>query len=184
MKFSRKKKILLGLLIAGLYSIPLLTISGAGNLFLKSDLADFKGESTTAGYEGWIEIDSFQVGVGRGVSFSGGGGAREATAPSFSEVTITKPTDQTSTAFWHNVTVGQDIGELRLFIPSGSRLIKIYLRDVLVTAVSWSAGGSGLPSESVSLNYTAFKVEQFDTTKGEVLIGSAQYDIAKAKAGY
>jgi len=41
---------------------------------------------------GWIELDSFQFGVGRSSSTGSqsGGGGREGSAPSVSEITITK----------------------------------------------------------------------------------------------
>ena len=48
------------------------------------------GESTVAGHDKWITVDSIQFGVGRGVSSVGGGGDRETSNPSFSEVTLTK----------------------------------------------------------------------------------------------
>src|SRR5579864_2043477 len=42
----------------------------------------------------WIEISSFQWGVGRGISESGGSSAdREGSTPSVGEIVVTKPTD-------------------------------------------------------------------------------------------
>src|SRR6202030_4162530 len=51
-----------------------------------------KGESQTR--PGWIEVSSFHWGVGRGISSpTGGSSDRESSAPSVSEIVVTKPTD-------------------------------------------------------------------------------------------
>jgi type VI secretion system secreted protein Hcp len=187
MKFTRKKKIAIGLLVLSVYAIPLLTIDGA--LFLKSqnDEGGLKGESTNPDYEGWIEIDSFQFGGGVGVTL-GLGGQRESSAPSLSEVTISKTADSTSTGFFSSMTLGTVLPEMRLFVPTNAnpgRIIKIYLRDVIISSVSWSSGGE-FPSESVSLNFAAFKVEHYftDSEGKENLTGSASYNRLTGKASY
>jgi type VI secretion system secreted protein Hcp len=188
MKFSTKKKITIGLLGLTIYTIPLLTMNGA--LFLKSegDAGGLKGEVTTKGYEGWIAIDSFQIGAGVGVSFPSGSSNREISAPSFSEMTITKSADKTSTGFFSSMTAGTNLPELRLFVPPLSnpgRFIKIYLKNVLVSGVSWSSGGE-VPSESVSLNYEAIKIEHYtvDSLGAETKTGEASWNLATQKAGY
>ena len=59
-----------------------------------------KGESLAEGHkgtEGWIEINSVQWGCSRGINTPvGGSGKREASAPSVSEITVTKLMDSTS----------------------------------------------------------------------------------------
>lgn len=56
-----------------------------------------KGNVTAKGYEDWIEVDSFNFGVGRGISMEAGAMAnREASRPSISEVTVTKRIDAAS----------------------------------------------------------------------------------------
>jgi type VI secretion system secreted protein Hcp len=188
MKITRTKKILIGLIGLSIYTIPLLTIDGA--LYMQShNVKGFEGESKAPGYEGWIEIDSFQIGGDVGViPPSGGGTARDISAPSLSEMTITKRSDKTSTAFFGGMTQGTPIPELRVFVAPPSnpgRLIKIYLRDVLISGFSWSSGGD-FPSESLSFNYVAIKIEYYSTNAdgAETLLGSAVWDQATAKAGY
>ena len=52
------------------------------------------GDVTAAGHEKWIEVNSFQWGVGRGISSPTGGSAdRESSAPSVSEIVVTKAAD-------------------------------------------------------------------------------------------
>src|SRR5690242_1217861 len=45
---------------------------------------------------GWMALDSLQQGVGRSISLGGGGSGRTASAPSFSEFTVTKQLDSGS----------------------------------------------------------------------------------------
>ena len=56
-----------------------------------------KGNVTAKGYEDWIDISSFQFGVGRGISMEVGQMAnREATRPSLSEISLSKLMDGSS----------------------------------------------------------------------------------------
>ena len=55
------------------------------------------GDATAEGHEKWIELNSFQWGVGRGISSPTGASAdRESSAPSISEIVVTKHTDVAS----------------------------------------------------------------------------------------
>jgi len=54
------------------------------------------GESTVTGHDKWINLDSVQLGVGRSITMVGGGGDRETSNPSFSEVTCAKSMDVAS----------------------------------------------------------------------------------------
>jgi len=183
MNITRKKVLIGGLLGAALYSIPLLTISGASDMFLKSDndQGGLKGESVVPGFEGWIEIDSFQMGGGVAVSpFVGG--QRETSQPSISEITFTKLMDSTSPAFFANMTKGQHLTRMRFhlgFVPESGRTFKFILDDVLVTGVSWSSGG-GSGYESVSLAYKILTIQHYiaDAKGGEILTGQVTYDLS------
>src|SRR5258708_34015013 len=57
---------------------------------------DAQGSVTTADYKGWIELNSFQFGVSRGVSSGAGGAARESSAPCISEIVGSKYLDAPS----------------------------------------------------------------------------------------
>jgi type VI secretion system secreted protein Hcp len=55
------------------------------------------GGVTAEGHDGWIEMDSLQWGVGRGISMAvGATGKREASTPSVSEISMTKRMDKTT----------------------------------------------------------------------------------------
>lgn len=121
------------------------------------------GESTDPRYTGCVDITSWQWGVGRGIS-TGGGSGREATAPSFSEITVSKFADIASLALLENMTGGTKVfPKLELFQDrctdcgtTRTPYIQLTMEEVLVSGFSESSGGNR-PSESVSFNYT--KVE-------------------------
>lgn len=123
-----------------------------------------KGEVTAAKYKDWIELSSFQWGVGRGISMVGGGGVgtRESSTPSVSEITVTKVTDASTTDLLKNVMGAKMDAKCNLdFTRTGDKgeeiaFLQYELTDTAVSGFSMSSGGDR-PSESLSLNFT--KVE-------------------------
>ena len=78
------------------------------NIYLK--LGNIKGSVTTKGHEEWINVQSFQFGVGRGISTPVGNSKnREASSPSISEVTFTKEMDQSSPYLFNEGCVGKSL---------------------------------------------------------------------------
>lgn len=149
-----------------------------------------EGEATATGYAGWMEAFSFQWGVGRGISSGvGGGSKREATAPSISEITITKTMDAADPWLLQEAIGGQatDVTiKLTQTDNDGKHVAyQVYmLTNTLISGYSISSGGDR-PSVSVSLNFTKFDSEyikindKFEpTTTGHVI-----YDIATAMKG-
>jgi len=69
--------------------------------------AKIKGDVTSDGHKDWIKIDSFQWGIGRGISSSQGSSLnRTATGASVSEVTISKMLDPASTDMMQDLFKG------------------------------------------------------------------------------
>ena len=69
-------------------------------IYLNYDRKRSKVMSRPKGWEDWIELNSFQFGVGRGIASPTGGSAdRESSAPSISEITITKDQDTSTGGF-------------------------------------------------------------------------------------
>lgn len=65
------------------------------------------GDAQSVGHTQWIEVDSFQFGVGRGISSpTGGSSDRESSAPSVSEIVVTKPTDAASPSLFQECLGG------------------------------------------------------------------------------
>jgi len=131
------------------------------------------GESIVTGHDKWINVDSIQMGVGRSVSMVGGGGDRETSNPSFSEVTFAKSMDVASTELMMQATCGKSLGKAEIhFIQTGGTsakgqtYCKIELEEAVVSSYSMSSGGDR-PSESFSLNFTkiSYQYDKFDGDK-------------------
>lgn len=104
---------------------------------------------------GQFAITSFQFGVGLGIS-SGGGGGRQTSAPSVSEVTVTKLMDSTSPSLFGAITRARvsDPVTITAIGTKGAPVITYVLGDVIVSGYSTSAGAELPFSESLSLNFT------------------------------
>lgn len=156
-------------------------------IFVKFDGID--GDATEEGHKGWISVDSFQFGVGRGMSTPVGDAARrETSAPSVSEVTLSKRMDKASLKLWESSLVGNAGKKVTVdFTSTGDKgkltvLAQYELTNCLVSGYSVSSGGDS-PSESVSLNFTKvmFKYNGSDATNKVGSVGGNTYDLATAK---
>jgi len=157
-------------------------------IFLK--YGSISGEVTATGYKEWIEVNSLQWGVGRGISSGvGGGSKREATAPSVSEVTMTKSLDVSSPLLLKEAIGGKAVDvkiELTQTDGAGKHVAyqKYILTNTLISGYSLSSGGDR-PSESFSLNFTKFDSEYLnvDDKFASKSTGHVIYDISEAKSG-
>jgi type VI secretion system secreted protein Hcp len=140
-----------------------------------------KGEVTAEGYKEWIELHSFQMGVGRGISAGvGGGSKREATAPSVSEVSVSKTMDSASPVLLKESIGGKAVEAKVDFTQTDGKgkhvaFQKYILSGTLISGYSLSTGGDR-PSESLSLNFTKINSEYLKvddkfaaTTTGHVI---------------
>mgnify|MGYP003572611536 FL=1 len=147
-------------------------------ILLKFDKA-INGESEVAGHENWINVSSFQIGVGRSISTVGGGGDRETSNPSFSEVTLARSTDKASQDLMIQACGGVSLGNATIdFLQTGGTAkgqiyLQYVLEDCIVSSYSVSSGGER-PSESLSLNYTKLKMTYNAFTGGVVTKGTAK----------
>jgi type VI secretion system secreted protein Hcp len=122
---------------------------------------DIKGDVTAAGHlgsEGWVEVGSFQFGIGRGISSPTGGSTdRESSAPSVSEIVITKTMDKSSYKWMEESLWGEGQNVQIDFCKTDKDKLEVYatykLEDCMVSGYSVSSGGDR-PSESISLNFT------------------------------
>lgn len=146
-----------------------------------------KGETTQVTHKEWIEISSLQWGVGRGISMGvGGGSKREASAPSVSEITVTKSMDIASPLLLKEAIGGKAVEvkiELTQTDASGKHVAyqKYVLSDTLVSGYSISSGGDR-PSESLSLNFAKVDSEylNIDDKFAAKTTGHVVYDLAKS----
>jgi type VI secretion system secreted protein Hcp len=156
-------------------------------IYMKYDGID--GGVTTEGYKEWIECNSFQWGIGRGIASPYGAGAdmREASAPSVSEVVVTRQTDAASVNLMINA-VGGDAKEVKIHITQTDKdgkhvaFMKVVLEETLISGFSQSSGGDR-PSESISLNFTKYDAEymKIDAKFNSTSAGHAIYDIKSGK---
>jgi type VI secretion system secreted protein Hcp len=155
-------------------------------IYMKIDT--IKGDVTAAGYTEWIAIHSLQFGVGRGISSQVGGAAkREASAPSISEVTITKSFDKSSIELFAWSLAGKSKLVKIDLVQTGTKdqlnaYLKYELTNTLLSGYSLSSGGD-LPTESISLNFTKI-TEKYTQYKDDNAVGQPVlkgYDLATAK---
>src|SRR6516165_887600 len=154
-------------------------------IYMKYDSVD--GDVTAAGHEKWIEVNSFQWGVGRGISSPTGGSTdREASAPSVSEIVVTKPTDVASTKLLDESLEGEGQDVTIDFCKTDKGQLEVYLtytlNNTMISGYSISSGGDR-PQESLSFNCTkiACKDTTLTATNAEGSPAVVTYDIAQAK---
>ena len=122
------------------------------------DYDGVKGSVTAAGHEKWIELHSCQLGTNRHItSPTGRGENREASAPSVSEIVVTKSTDEASTGLFRESLWGEGKKVKIDFCKTDKDKFEPYLQleleNTMVSSYSVSSGGDR-PMESLSLNFT------------------------------
>ena len=143
--------------------------------------AALKGDVTAAGHEGWIEVNSFQWGVGRGISSpTGGSGDRESSAPSVSEIVVTKPTDVSTVNLLNEALQGEGVDVTIDFCKTDKGNLSVYLNYILtntmISGYSTSSGGDR-PQESLSFNFTKIMCK-------DIGLGAKNDDGQPAAVGY
>ena len=146
------------------------------------------GDVTAAGHEKWIELTSFQWGVGRGITAASSSSAdREGSAPSVSEIVVTKVQDVSSNNILRGALGLAPIGEgkkvtIDLCKTDKGTLepyMQFELTNTLISGYSMSSGGDR-PSESLTLNFTAIQSKLTtmnpDNSTGDPDV--AQYDLS------
>ncbi len=128
-------------------------------------LVGITGEATRAGFEGWIEVESFSFGAANPVSIgtaSTGAGAGKVSLSSFN---IMKMTDSSSPTLFQKCCAGQHFatGNLVLNKAGGAAAVKFLQYDfteVFVDSIQWSgaSGGGETPSESISFAFSSVNV--------------------------
>jgi len=138
-----------------------------------------RGNVRSGKYRGWFKVDSFQFGLGLGISSPGGGRRRrgqqkeepkpeekkdpkarprrEASAPSISEIVVTKTMDASSAQLAALTVMRHEYEtvEIECVDKDGFVIYNIKLFMVMISGFSVSSGG-GPASESISLNFTCF----------------------------
>ncbi|WP_208279817.1 type VI secretion system tube protein Hcp [Massilia oculi] len=145
-----------------------------------------KGTSTVSGHDGWITIDSIQLGVGRAISSSGGGADRDTSNPSFSEISLSKATDIASADLFMQAVCGMSLGKAEIhFIQTGGAdkkeqvFLKMDLEEAIISSYSVNSGGER-PSETFSINFTRISYQYDSFTGDKVITGTPKkWDLEK-----
>jgi type VI secretion system secreted protein Hcp len=122
---------------------------------------DIKGSVTTDGFKDWIELGSFQWGVGRSVnSPSKGEDTREGSEPSISEVVVSKRMDKASPKLWQDAVGGDFSKAVTISMTTTTKdkvetYLEYSLQEVGLSGYSASGGADDSPQESLSLNFAA-----------------------------
>lgn len=146
-----------------------------------------KGDVTADGHAEWMELNSLQFGVGRGIgSPTGNAKNREASAPSVSEVTVSRGADKASVNLFQEALVGTGKNLQIDFVRTNAGTLVTYcvitLTNVMISGYSISSGGD-TPSESLSFNFTKVEYKFTNQTdagaEGEPI--ACTYDLALGK---
>ena len=120
------------------------------------------GQVTTEGFKEWIELLSFQFGAGRGVGTGAGGKQREGTAPSISEIAISKVYDKASPGLYQDALAGAFDTKVEIKLTQTTKnktdtYLSYELSQCGISGYSVGPGGDN-PTESISLNFTKIMV--------------------------
>ena len=157
-------------------------------IYMKIDGVD--GSVTEADHTGWVELNSFQWGVGRGISTPVGSAAnREASLPSISEIVVTRQMDKASSNLF-DLSVSDATGKavqidfVQTATGGSGNIVYLHyeLENALISGYSLSSGGND-PSESISINFTKIsqKWTDYDAANQNPTPTVKGYDLANAK---
>lgn len=144
--------------------------NAASDYYLKLDGID--GESSSAGHEGSLSVDSFSFGATQMGSWTKGGGASvgRAAAPSAEPpagsgaLTVSKRYDKASPMLFKACATGQHIKSAQLTRCQDGACKTYELQDVLVSSVSISNDGKGGVTEQTSLRYHEWRWRNADSS--------------------
>jgi type VI secretion system secreted protein Hcp len=148
-----------------------------------------KGESLAKGHEGaqgWIEIESVQFGANRNITTPvGQSSKREASAPSISEIVVTKRMDSTSPLIFQESLIGKG-GKVEIHLAQThaekvENFLELTLTNTLISSYHSSSSGDR-PQESISFNFTKIEMKYtpYDDKQGKGTPTSSTYDLATA----
>ena len=146
------------------------------------------GAVTTEGYSKWIELSSFQLGVGRAIASAARSSEnREASEPSNSEITVSKNMDTSSLGMFEEGLASEMNNKVTIKFTTTTKnkvtdFLVYELTNVGLSGYSISAGTEGIPTESLSLNFT--KIMMTFIGLNPAVAGqpkSATYDLTQMK---
>lgn len=158
---------------------PLVQTASAAqsDYYLKID--DIKGESSDAGHQGEIEVNSWSWGASNPTTVGSGTGGLSGGKVNFQDLSVMKRIDKATPKLFLICASGEHIKQATLTAPGprGEDRLRYTFFDVFCTSVTHTGSGSDMPTESLSLNYAKIIVEY--KAKGSATWESVGWDIAK-----
>ena len=156
-------------------------------IYMNYDSLAVKGDVNEPGHKEWVELNSLKWGLGRGIRSPVGRSAdRESSAPSISEVTVTKASDISTIKIMNEALQGKGKTVIIDFGKTSADTMEVFMTYTLTNCMisGYSVNGSGdRPSETLTLNFTKFECKNIPNT-ADGSAGSPEsitYDIAQAK---
>lgn len=152
------------------------------------EIGKIKGNVSADGHKDWIEVNHMKFGVGRAIPMMVGSQTnREATNPSFSELSFTKEMDDSSPYLFRESCVGEAKTIKIHVVKTGANKLETVVEYTLEAALISSYGivsEGGQPRETFTVSFT--KIEMKYVVWDEKHTKSSQipisYDLATAKA--
>lgn len=120
------------------------------------------GDSKVIDHKDWIDLASYQNGIGVGISTSGG--TVNVSQPSFSDISLSKSLDKSSVPTALKLSSGKSVAKVVIeFLTPGSKpavYYRITMTEAYFTSQSTSSGGD-TPTESLSIFYSTILWEYF-----------------------
>ncbi|WP_053128475.1 type VI secretion system tube protein Hcp [Pseudomonas sp. MIACH] len=146
-----------------------------------------KGTAKVDGHNEWITIDALHMSVGRAIS-NVCRADRSPSTPSFSEMSLTRATDQASPDLFMQSLRGGSLGDAEIhFIHTGTPeqntqvFLKLILGDAIISSYSASSNGER-PVETLSISFITISYT-VDTFEGKSVISGTpkQWDLETNK---
>ena len=125
------------------------------------------GESKIKGFEKYIELTSFEFGLGRRIT-SGVNSVREGSVVNMTEIVVKKQTDGSTLKLFEQGCFGKLDADVKIsFVRTGSgdpqEFLGVYLKATGVSGLSFkAAGGAGVdsrPGETLHMNFGEIEVK-------------------------
>ena len=154
--------------IATIYILPLLTLNGAVDMFLKLDTIEGESKDKTHGKE----IDVLAWSWGASVPITRTAKTADVGSGIAQDLSVTKYVDKASPKLLISAVTGKHIGDGTLVVrkagESPVEYIKITMTDILVSSISTGgSGGEDNLTETVSFNFSKVKFEYTPVVDGK-----------------
>lgn len=134
------------------------------NASIVMQIPGITGDSNVPGHAGWVDVSSYQHGIGAAASVPPGSSTVQVSKPSYSEIVLTKRFDRSSIPITSKMNTSTASSPIVIEFLTGGNTPVVYYRLTLTgayfTGQSISSGGDN-PSESLSIFYSKMAWEYY-----------------------